>query len=52
MATHSNIFAWKTPWTEEPGGLHPKAHKELDMTKHAGRMRGKKLPDQLADLKK
>ena len=20
MATHSNIFAWKIPWTEEPGG--------------------------------
>ena len=27
MATHSNIFAWKTPWTEEPGGLHPKVTK-------------------------
>ena len=21
MATHSNILAWRTPWTEEPGGL-------------------------------
>ena len=21
MATHSNILAWKLPWTEEPGGL-------------------------------
>ena len=21
MTTHSNIFAWRTPWTEEPGGL-------------------------------
>ena len=21
MATHSGILAWKTPWTEEPGGL-------------------------------
>ena len=20
MATHSTILAWKTPWTEEPGG--------------------------------
>ena len=20
MATHSNIFAWRIPWTEEPGG--------------------------------
>ena len=21
MPTHSSILAWKTPWTEEPGGL-------------------------------
>ena len=21
MATHSNIVAWKIPWTEEPGRL-------------------------------
>ena len=21
MATHSNILAWRKPWTEEPGGL-------------------------------
>ena len=21
MATHSNILAWKIPWTEEPGRL-------------------------------
>ena len=21
MATHSSIFAWKIPWTQEPGGL-------------------------------
>ena len=23
MATHSSILAWKSPWTEEPGGLQP-----------------------------
>ena len=23
MATHSSIFAWRIPWTEEPGGLQP-----------------------------
>ena len=22
MTTHSSIPIWKTPWTEEPGGLH------------------------------
>ena len=21
MATHSSVLAWKTPWTEKPGGL-------------------------------
>jgi len=21
MATHSTILSWRTPWTEEPGGL-------------------------------
>ena len=21
MATHSSIFAWRIPWTQEPGGL-------------------------------
>ena len=21
MANHSNILAWRIPWTEEPGGL-------------------------------
>ena len=21
MATHSSTFAWRVPWTEEPGGL-------------------------------
>ena len=21
MATHSSIFAWRVPWTEESGGL-------------------------------
>ena len=32
MATHSSILAWKSPQTEEPGGLHPRGRKELDMT--------------------
>ena len=21
MATHSRVLAWRTPWTEKPGGL-------------------------------
>ena len=32
MATHSSIFAWKIPWTEEPGGLQSIGCKELDTT--------------------
>ena len=30
MATHSNILAWRIPWTEEPGGSW--GHKESDTT--------------------
>ena len=22
MVTHSTIFSWRIPWTEEPGGLY------------------------------
>ena len=32
MASHSNILAWKTPCTEEPGGLQSMGSQELDMT--------------------
>ena len=30
MATHSSIFAWRVPWTEEPARLQSKGHKESD----------------------
>ena len=33
MATHSNILAWKIPWTEEPGGLQSKGS-QSDMIEH------------------
>ena len=32
MATHSSTFAWKIPWTEEPGRLQSLGSLELDMT--------------------
>ena len=32
MVTHSNIPAWRIPWTEEPVGLQSKGCKELDTT--------------------
>ena len=25
MATHSSIFTWRIPWTEEPGGIQSAA---------------------------
>ena len=33
MATHSRILAWRTPQTEEPGGLQSK-HRPSDTTEH------------------
>ena len=30
MATHSSILAWKTLWTEEPGGLQSMGSQETD----------------------
>ena len=33
VATHSSIFAWRIPWTEERlAGYSPWGHKELDTT--------------------
>ena len=33
VATHSSIFAWEVPWTEEPMGYNPGGHNKSDMTK-------------------
>ena len=30
MAAHSNILAWKIPWTEDPGGCSPWGYNKLD----------------------
>ena len=32
MAIHSSILAWRTLWTEEPGGLQSMGPKESDTT--------------------
>ena len=41
MATHSGILAWRSPWTEEPGGLQSLGLKESDTTdnRRLGRFR-------------
>ena len=39
MATHSNILAWKTPWTEEPGwvqSMGPRRQHERARTHRMG----------------
>ena len=33
MAAHSSILAWRTPWTEEPGGLQSMGSQRVHMTK-------------------
>ena len=44
MATHSSIPAWKTSWTEEPGGIHSvgmqKSHTYLNTTTVHGLTKG------------
>ena len=32
MATHSSVFAWRIPWTGEPGGLPLWGRTESDTT--------------------
>ena len=32
MATHSSILAWRSPWTEKPGGLQSQGLRESDTT--------------------
>ena len=40
MATHSRFLAWKTPGTEEPGGLHEfaKSQTQLSMRTRANKV--------------
>ena len=47
MAPHSSIPAWRTPWTEEPGGLQSMVSQESDTTEateHAARANFIKIP--------
>ena len=32
VAAHSSVLAWRSPWTEEPGGLQATECKQSDMT--------------------
>ena len=33
-SNHSSILAWRTPWTEEPGGLRFMESHELQRVRH------------------
>ena len=35
MTSHSDILAWRIPWTEEPDGYGPWGCRESDLTEHA-----------------
>ena len=37
MATHASVLAWRTPWTEEPGGLPVRGTAESDTTERLTR---------------
>ena len=36
-ATHSNILAWRIPWTEEPGGLQSMGSQRHNSDFHFGK---------------
>ena len=40
MATHSSILAWRTPWTEGPGGLQSMGSQRV---RHGERLRAQAL---------
>ena len=50
MATHSSILVWKSPWTDEPGGLQCMGlHDWARVLEDGGRWVGS---NKLAELKK
>ena len=49
MATQSSILAWKSPWTEEPGGLQSMGLPDWACVEGGGRWVGS---NKLVDLKK
>ena len=42
MATHSNIPAWRIPWTEEPGGLQSRgSQSQIGLSREQAGARGR-----------
>ena len=50
MATCSNILAWKIPWTEQPGGLHPLGSQSVGQDKSIQTDGRDHKPDQQKNL--
>ena len=40
VATHPSILAWRSPWTEQPGGLQSTGLQESDTTERLSNARG------------
>ena len=50
MATHSNILAWRIPWTEEPGGLQSiGSQRDTQLSRHALRINPTNSADSAKD---
>ena len=43
MATHSNILAWRIPWTNEPGELHSMGFQRVGQSCKDGSNKGQKV---------
>ena len=54
MATHSGILAWRTPWTEEPGGLQSMGPQRVghDRATEHTRMVMTSLDHEVAEMRK
>ena len=54
LATHSSIFAWKIPWTEEPGGLQSMGWQRVvcdwSDLEHTDKYQGEELRDYMIVL--
>ena len=47
MATHSSTLAWRTPWTEEPGGLQSMGSQRVRHTQTTNTFTIAKAPSSL-----
>ena len=47
METHSNILAWRIPWTEEPCMLQSRGRKESDTTEPRARTHASDIQEQI-----